>query len=344
MPKSPVKPVTSLQDLADIAGVSRATVSRALNDSPLVNEKTKARLHKLAAKHAYQINQRARDFRLQKTSVIAVVFMLDTNSKQHMSDPFFLAMLGAVADSLAEHDYDLLLTHSTIADVRDLAKSRALRQCDGAIFIGQGKQHDQLNELVQQDARIVVWGFPVAEKHYTVVGSDNVGGGYQATHHLLDYGRRRIAFFGDTGNPETAARYAGHCKALTDFGVAVDPTLQATVPFDIEGARTVVGEALDTMGELDAIMCVSDVIALATISMLQERGFKVPDDVAVTGYDNIELAICSNPPLTSVSQNIEQAGRVLVDSLMQLIHGAEVPDTILRSRLVVRKSSGERRA
>lgn len=340
MARSRPKKVTSLQDLADLAGVSRATVSRALNDSPLVNEKTKAKLRKLAEKHAYQINRRARDFRLQKTSVISVVFMLDSESKQHMSDPFFLAMLGAVADSLAEHDYDLLLAHAPITDVRDLSQSRVLRQSDGTIFIGQGKQHAQLNELARREARIVVWGYPVPDKHYAVVGSDNVGGGYQATRHLLDAGRRRIAFFGDTDNPETAARYAGYCKALGEFGLPIDPALQVAVPFDIESAQRSVLAALESMPEIDAVACVSDVMALATISTLQERGLSVPGDVAVTGYDDIALAAYSNPPLTTVSQNIEMAGRVLVESLLRLIGGQQIDDTILESRLVVRRSSG----
>ena len=182
--KTPRK-VTNLQELADLAGVSRATASRALNNNPVISEKTRKRLQALARKHGYSINQKARDFRLQRTSVIAVVFMLDIESEQHMSDPFFLDMLGGIADALAEHDYDLLLAHAPIKNVLDLMDSRVMRQSDGIIFVGQGKQHEQLNRLAQEDNRIVVWGYPVPDKNYVVVGGDNVGGGYAATKHLL---------------------------------------------------------------------------------------------------------------------------------------------------------------
>ena len=109
MAERKLKKVTNLQELADLAGVSRATASRALNDNPVISSKTRRKLQALAAKHGYSINQKARDFRLQRTSVIAVVFMLDIESEQHMSDPFFLDMLGGIADALADHDYDLEL-------------------------------------------------------------------------------------------------------------------------------------------------------------------------------------------------------------------------------------------
>ena len=139
MAKKPLKSITSLQDLADIAGVSRATASRALNDSPKISEKTKSRLRNLAQKHNYSINRQARDFRLRRTSVVSVVFMLDIKSKQQMSDPFFLDMLGGIADSLAENDYDLLLARAPIANILDLKEGRVIRQSDGVIYDDTGQ-------------------------------------------------------------------------------------------------------------------------------------------------------------------------------------------------------------
>ena len=340
MPNKSHKNVTSLQDLADLAGVSRATASRALNDSPVISNKTKDKLRSLAKQYNYSINRQARDFRLSRTSVISVVFMLDIESKQHMSDPFFLDMLGGIADALAEHDYDLLLAHAPIADVSELEESRVIKQADGVIFIGQGEQHAQLNELASANNRIVVWGYPVADKNYVVVGGDNVGGGYKATRHLLELGRRRVAFFGNTNNPENAARYDGYRKALEEFGIEVDRRLEVDVPFEMHRAREVIIDFLETDVYLDAAVCITDVMALATLSTLQEFGVKVPDDIAVVGYDDINLAAYSSPPLTTVRQNIHWAGRVLVESVLGLINGENVSDTMLGSELVVRKSSG----
>lgn len=332
--------IRNLQELADLAGVSRATASRALNDSPLISDKTKQRIRKLADRHGYKLNQRARDFRLQRTSVISVVFMLDVKSEQHMSDPFFLEMLGGIADSLADHDYDLLLAHAPVADVLELRDSRVFRYSDGAIFVGQGEQHEALNELASGPVPMVVWGAPVPDKNYVLVGGDNASGGYQATRHLLEAGRRCIAFFGDTGYPEMADRFGGYRRALAEYSLAVDPDVVFDVPTDMRHAREAAIQFADTISGFDAVFAASDVLALAAMSTFTELGLRVPDDVAVIGYDDIGLAAYSTPSLTTVRQNIRWAGRVLVESVLGLINGEEVTDTTLSSELVVRQSCG----
>jgi DNA-binding LacI/PurR family transcriptional regulator len=338
------KKVSSLQDLADLAGVSRATVSRALNDSPLISEETKAKLRKLAKKHNYAVNQQARDFRLRRTSVIAVVFMLELKSEQHMSDPFFLEMLGGIADSLADHDYDLLLAHAPVTNVLELRDRRVIRHSDGVIFVGQAEQHSELDKLADDDKPIVVWGGPVDNKRYVLVGGDNAGGGYAATRHLLELGRRRIAFFGNTRNPEIAARYSGYEKALTESQLQADPELTFDVPMDMQHATNSILHIVNARSDFDALVCTSDVMALAAISALHELGLRVPDDVAVVGYDDIGLAPYSSPPLTTVRQNIRWAGRVLVESILGLVTGERVTDTMITSELIVRRSCGSGRA
>lgn len=332
--------VTTLQDLADLAGVSRATASRALSNSPLVNDKTKRKIKTLAKRHGYQINQRARDFRLRRSRVISVVFMLDVHSHQHMSDPFFLEMLGGIADCLAEHDYDLLLAHAPIKDVLELSESRVFRNSDGVVFIGQGEQHKQLNIVAEGDTPIVVWGGATPDKKYCMVGGENLQGGYLATHHLLKLGRRKIAFFGNTANPEIASRFAGYEKALQEFGLKADSRLQIDVPFDMTHARAAITEVVDAKIEFDAAVCSSDVMALSAIATLTELGLRVPEDVAIIGYDDIALAAYSSPALTTVRQNIRWAGRVLVESLIGLINEEPVTDATLASELIVRQSCG----
>ncbi|MEO1245680.1 MAG: LacI family DNA-binding transcriptional regulator [Pseudomonadota bacterium] len=340
MIKPTAKPVRSLQDLADLAGVSRATASRALNDSPLISEKTKQKLRGLAEKHNYTVNQQARDFRLRRTSVVSVVFMLDVKSDQHMSDPFFLEMLGGIADSLADHDYDLLLAHAPVPDVLALREGRVLKHSDGVIFVGQGEQHSMLNELAGDGTPIVVWGGPVQDRNYVLVGGDNASGGYAATRHLLEQGRRTIAFFGNTRNPEISARYSGYEKALAEFELRPDESLKVDVPFDMRRAQEVAREFLENRGQPDAVVCASDVMALAAISTFTNLGFKVPEDIAIVGYDDIDLAAYSSPALTTVRQNIRWAGRVLVESVLGQINGDAVSDTMLASELIVRQSSG----
>ncbi len=340
MTNRPPPVVSSLQDLADIAGVSRATVSRALNDSPFVNANTKTKLQALARKYNYTINRRAREFRLRQTRVVSVVFMLDLHSDQHPSDPFFLEMLGSIADGLASHDYDLLLAHAPVTDVRDLADSRIVRHADGVIFVGQGEQHETLNQLVDTGRPIVVWGGSAANRRYVLVGGDNAGGGYSATSHLLKQGRQRIAFFGNTRTPENGARFSGYQRALTQANLKSDQKLVVNIPSDMQHAQTAIENLLNKGIDMDAVVCTSDVMAIAAISALAELGVSVPDDVAVIGYDDIRMASYSSPPLTTIRQGIQRAGGVLVDSVLALINGHQVESTTLASELVIRRSCG----
>ena len=334
------KSVKTLQDLADLAGVSRATASRALSDSPLISDKTKRKIRSLAKKHNYRVNERARDFRLKRSRVISVVFMLDIRSEQHMSDPFFLEILGGIADSLAEHDYDLLLAHSPVKNVENLRDTRVFRNADGVIFVGQGEQHKRLNALAMENTPMVIWGSNLPDKKYCLVGGENEHGGYLATSHLLKLGRRHIALCGRIDIPEVAQRYRGYKRALSEFGIAENPELILEVPFDMHHAQAAFHDVLERRVRFDAAVCASDVMALSAIATLSESGVRVPEDIAVVGYDDIGLAAYSRPPLTSVRQNIRWAGRVLVESVLGLINGEQVTDTTLASTLIVRRSCG----
>ena len=339
MPHNSPKTVSSLQDLADLAGVSRATASRALSDNPRISKKTRDRVQALAKTHGYVINRRARDLRLQRTSIISVVFMLDMRSKQHMSDLFFMEMLGAIADASSDRDYDLLLTHAPDSGDLDATVNNILQRSDGVIFVGQEKRHQQLNAIAERGHPIIVWGQRVPGKHYPVVGSDNFEGGRAVTLEILSKGRSRIAFFGSVDNPELSARFSGYKAALSECGIAFDPQLHFEVPFGMEEAQPAVARLLEQRSDFDAVVCMSDVMAMATIGALQGFGLSVPDDVAVTGYDNISLSAFTRPALTTVSQNIGMAGEALVDGLLARIRGESVPDITLPAELVVRHSS-----
>ena len=130
--------------------------------------------------------------------------------------------------------------------------------------------------------------------------------------------------------------------ALREAGIDADPALKFDVPFEMERAHEVVRGIIESGIDFDAVICASDVIALASMSTLHECGLRIPGDVAVVGYDDISLAEYSSPPLTTISQHIHEAGRILVDSVLRRIDGEAVADVILPSELVVRKSSVDR--
>ncbi len=328
-----------MADIARLAGVSVATVSRALNGSPLISKDTRDRIEELARSVDYAINVGAKNLRLKQNRTIAVVIPYDRHSRQHISDPFFLSMVGSLADALTERGFDMLLSRVDADSLDSAAQLVNSGVATGVILIGQWRHHDQLNLLASRRVPIVVWGAQLPQQLYCSVGGDNVAGGAMATTHLLDRGRRRIAFVGDPQLPEVAHRHRGHLQALAARGLPPDPALLVAVPFDAGAARAGIEALCDRGTAFDAVFACSDVMASAATRALVGRGCTVPEDVAVVGYDDIEWASHANPPLTTVRQPIVLAGEALVDALLQTIDGQRVPPRTLPVELVVRASS-----
>ncbi len=328
-----------MADIARLAGVSVATVSRALGGSPLISAATRERIEALARSLDYSVNIGARNLRRGQNRTVAVVIPYDRVSRQHISDPFFLSMVGSLADALVERGCDMLLSRvdaDNLDSVGDVVKTGV---AIGVILIGQWRHHDQLNELAARRLPIVVWGAQLPQQRYCTVGGDNVAGGALATRHLLESGRRRIVFVGDPSLPEVAQRLQGHAESLAAAGIARDPALHADVPFDANQARAAVMRLCEQGVDFDAVFACSDVLASAAMQALHLSGRQVPADVAVVGYDDIEWASHSSPPLTTLRQPIARAGAELVDVLLRTIDGEIVPPRTLEVELIVRAST-----
>jgi DNA-binding LacI/PurR family transcriptional regulator len=333
-----------MADIARLAGVSVATVSRALNASPLISKDTRDRVEELARSLNYSINVSAQNLRLRQNRTIAVVIPYDRVSRQHISDPFFLAMVGALADALTERGFDMLLSRVDADSLDSAANLVNSGVATGVILIGQWRHHDQLNQLASCRVPMVAWGTQVPQQLYCTVGGDNVAGGTLATRHLIELGWRRIVFVGDPQLPEVAHRYRGYVETLKAHRIALDPSLLLKVPFDANEARAGITRLCESGVEFDAVFACSDVLASATMQALHLCGRSVPDQVAVVGYDDIEWASHSNPPLTTVRQPIATAGVELVDALLRTIDGAKVPPRQLPVELVVRASTRQKLA
>ena len=329
-------------DIARIAGVSITTVSRALNGSSLVSADTAARIAEIARSMNYSIDFGAQNLRRRHNRTVAVVVPYDVQTRQHVSEPFFLAMVGSLADALTDRGYDVLLSRVDADRLDAVAHLHASGRAIGIVMIGQWHHHDQLNELAARRFPIVVWGAHLAQQLYCTVGGDNHAGGLLATRHLLETGRKRIAFFGDPTLPEVAQRFDGHRAALARAGRREDPALWIPCAFTAASGHAATLELCGSGVAFDAIFACSDLLALTAIGALRDHGLRVPDDVAVVGYDDIGIAQYANPPLTTVRQPLEAAGRALVESLLALVEGRRPTPTILPAELIVRGSSTPR--
>lgn len=329
-----------LEDLAKIAGVSVATVSRALNDSPAVNRVTKRRVWKIARDHNYVLNQDMPLSMSGSQATIAIVIPPPHGREGRFSDPFYQEMISAVGEAARDMGCDLLLSHLTPRNQNDLSALMQNIKADGVIFLGQSYLHDRFNDLAQSTNKFIVWGQEIAGQKYCTVGSNNLQGGARATAHLARLGRKRIAYFGETEGTEMKQRYQGYLGALSEAGLPFDPRLVVPSHFDIASAETAVLNLINKRIPLDGVFACSDIIAFGVIRGLMRAGRAVPGDISVVGYDNIALASLTHPSLTTISQDLPRAGKLMVSKLIGSLSNDETHSEVVAAELVVRESCG----
>ena len=335
--QAPVVRVRNLVDLARLAGVSAGTVSRALAGNPLVNVQTREKIEAIAREHDFRPNQMASRLRTKRTGLIGVVIPLGHERRQHLSDPFFMTMLGQLADLITENGYDILLSRVIPESPDWLTRIVESGMLDGVLMIGQSDQFDAIEQTAGRYRPLVAWGHHRAGQVHCTVGMDNAAGGRLAAEHLIGRGARRLAFLGDVGAPEIAARYAGFAAAAVSAGlrVALLPTHLAVDEMEADISHH--AGLID--GQFDGVFAASDMIAMRTLRALADRAVAVPDRVAVVGFDDLPLASQTVPRLTTVRQDIAPGAAAMVDTLFRRMAGADTPSTIMQPTLIVRDSA-----
>ena len=331
--------IRNITDLAMLAGVSAGTVSRALADSPLIAKKTRERIQSLAREHDFRPNVMARNLRIKRAGAIGVLIPLGHETGQHISDPFFITLLGHLADALTERGHDLLLSRVIPADPDWLSRVVDSGRVDGVILIGQSDQSAVIDHVAARYLPMVAWGANLPGQIHCSVGSDNRKGGEQAARHLIEQGARRFAFFGDPLAPEIAERLAGAQSALSQAGFG-DALSVLPAHLTAETAHPAISAWLAEEGNLpDGIIAASDVIAMSTLRALAEKGYSVPGDVRVVGYDDLAFATQTVPPLTTIRQDLVAGAAHLVDLLFRRIGGENTNSVVLDPRLIIRGST-----
>ncbi len=334
------KTVQTLEDIARLAKVSRSTVSRALNNSPLISQETRERIQAIAREHNFRINAPARNLRLGQSHTIAFVVAPCYSGAASERDLFGLEMLSGIGNGLHALGYDLLVIH---ADSNDIAWARAYLdsgRVDGFIVMTSNHKRSHIQSLVEMNTPFIGWGTPVPNLNYCWVTGDNRAGGTLATRHLIDSGRQHIAFLGGPADSLTVQyRFQGYEQALQAAGRSVDANLLVHGDYTHASGIAAMQRLLEQAPDLDAVFVNSDLMAIGAIEVIQSRGKRVPEDISVIGYDDLSIAIYNNLPLTTIRQNLPLAGKLLAQNLIQYIQTTAVTTVTIPVELVIRKST-----
>ena len=321
-------------EIAKIADVSEATVSRVLNGDTRVDADRVKAVHDAVEKLGYKKHRAASALASGRTGLIAVVIDDDLSVFQ---DPFWGVVTNGISRVLMENEMQTILLVAPL-DKLDSPVAHYLQrgEVDGVIFL-QLQKDSLIKKLAKQNLPLVVNGTPHTSNPFAYVDSDNAGGSFLAVEHLFNSGRRRIGIItGDLTNTAAEQRLDGYKAARFKFDLDLTKTYIAKGDWSRDSGYDETKKMLSTHPELDAIFCSNDAMALGAIAAIRDAGKRVPEDVAVIGFDDSTLAQNSHPGLTSVRQDILGLGMEAGKMILALIRGEEVFSEILPCELIVR--------
>lgn len=333
----------NLEDIARIAGVSRSTVSRVVNNDPHVSGATRQRVLDVIAKQGYRPNRAARALATRKTRTLSMVIPQQVSFV--FPDPYFSVLIQGVIDEASRHDYAVMLWMGSRSEEQESFYRRVLAN---GLFDGVLVTSVPDDDLLIP--RLVDAGFPLMligqSRHigpsHAFVDVDNLYGGRVAVEHLLSLGYRRVGTItGPLNEAVGQHRLEGYRQAHRNCGFRVNPHLIVEGKFDEASGYRAMLTLLDR--GVDAVFAASDIMALGALRAAHERGVRVPDDIGLVGFDDHPMVAKANPPLTTIHQPIFELGAIGVHRLIELVEtGAvqEEPHLVLPTHLVVRESCG----
>ena len=327
--------MASIKEVATIAGVSVATVSRALANPEKVSEATRAKVNRAIEATGYRPNLLARNFRSSRSYCVVVMVPDITN-------PFFSRVIKAIEDRAQQRGYAVLLgdTRDQHSREQEYVKRVETRLADGLIQLRPSEVAIEGNPIP------IVYACGCTNVAQSSVIIDNQVAAKKLVDYLLSLGHKRIAVLtGLRENPHTAERLAGYKAALIEAGIAIRDDYILEGDFTMGAGQDTAIRAMALAEPPTALFCMSDQMAMGAIQALQARGIKVPDEVSVAGFDNIEYSAFWHPAITTVAQPAEEIGKRAIDMLLTMIEDSHynVSNKVLPTQLIVRESTGPRR-
>ncbi|MBX9996204.1 MULTISPECIES: LacI family DNA-binding transcriptional regulator [Priestia] len=335
--------MTTIKDIARVAGVSVTTVSRALNGYSDVNEKTRQKIAAVAKELNYSPNTLARGLVMQKSKTIGL--LVSGISRESVKDNFTFEVLCGVNERASTLGYDLILFNTNTMMQREKTYTQLCRErrVDGAIIQGIKKEDPYLKEVVESDIPCVLVDIPVHSNSVGYVTTDNALGAKKAVEHLASLGHKHIGMInGHEDAFVSQERLNGYREALKECGLSFRSEWVVSGDFEEKKAEKAACEFLNRHKEVTAIFCASDLMALGALKACKELGLHVPKDISIVGYDNIVLASYSSPNLTTVGQEVYQIGYQAADLLIEMLEGKETnTKRYLDTKLIIRESTAK---
>ncbi len=324
----------SIKDIARAAGVSHSTVSRALSNNPLVAQATRDRIQQIALELGYTPNAIARGLVTQQSHTIGVIVTT-------IADPFAGEILRGIEEIAGSNRYRVILGTSHADPVREVAMVKSLREwrVDGVIVASSRVGARYLPLLNEIGVPLVLINSQQEGPFTHSVAVDNLESTTRAVQHLIQLRHRLIGYLG--GPSDHAAqreRLTGYQRALANAGITFDPSLVTTGNGRAEGGEQV-AQLVARSPTPTAFFCYNDMTAIGALHALKRCGLRVPDDVSLVGFDDIELALYVDPPLTTIHQPKDEMGHLAMWMLLDLLNGRTVTNVTVTGKLIVRSST-----
>lgn len=332
-------PSPTLEMVAAAAGVSRSTASRAINGEPRVSAETVEAVRRAVHELGYTPNPAARSLVTRRTGSVALV--VPETGDVLFSDPYFATVLSGITAGLAGSGNQLVLLiaqHPGDGD-RMISYLRG-GHVDGAMIVSHHRADLDAEALGTVPVPVVFGGRPVGAEFPSMpyVDADNIGGGRLAAEYLARSGRRRLGMItGPLDMPAGIDRLEGWRAGMRDRGLVDDATV--TGDFTLAGGADSMARLLEQAPDVDGVFVASDLMAAGALQALNARGIRVPDDVAVVGFDDHLLAATASPPLTTIRQPTQETGRLIAETLVALLEGRTPPPVQMLPTELVRRSS-----